>query len=474
MSEITVLDLGIIGLYLVGMLAVGVWFVKRIRNTDDFYVAGRTLGPVVLMATVCATIIGGSAMMGRAAVAYQEGFKAVATAIPYVLGMFLFAGYSGRIQRVGEKYSIESIPELFGYRFSKTAKCVLSVMVVFAMVGTVAAQVTATATIIKLLGDQVGISYEMGAFIATLIFIIYTAASGLFGVVYTDVVQFFMLIIFVYLLIPTSSISYLGGLGNFWEGLDKRYITPYLNGEILGDIVTYLVFTMAGAEMWQRSFAAKSPKAAKKGMFWGTFAYAVTIILLFTMGLAAQQILPDVVAEYGTADAVIPALAIKILPPGLTGLALSGILSVMMSTADSYLLVSVQTVVHDLGKTFKPDMSQKHEILFSRIASVVLALGALVIALYIHSAYTVVTLSFTFYAAAAGLPALAALYWKKVTNAGVLSAMIGGFTVTVIWKLLGQPLGLGAAIPGSLVCGVLLVGVSLATYKKKPSTVIEV
>ena len=319
-----------------------------------------------------------------------------------------------------------------------------------------------------------GISYEMGAFIATLIFIIYTAASGLFGVVYTDVVQFFMLIIFVYLLIPTSSINYLGGLGEFWQGLDKRYITPYINGEILGDIVTYLVFTMAGAEMWQRSFAAKSPKAAKKGMFWGTFAYAVTIILLFTMGLAAQQILPDVVAEYGTADAVIPALAIKILPPGLTGLALSGILSVMMSTADSYLLVSVQTVVHDLGKTFKPDMTQKHEILFSRIASVVLALGALVIALYIHSAYTVVTLSFTFYAAAAGLPALAALYWKKATNAGVLSAMIGGFTVTVIWKLLGQPLGLGAAIPGSLVCGVLLVGVSLATCKKKPSVALEV
>ena len=60
MSEITALDLGVIGLYLVGMLLVGVWFVKRIKNTDDFYVAGRTLGPVVLMATVCATIIGGS------------------------------------------------------------------------------------------------------------------------------------------------------------------------------------------------------------------------------------------------------------------------------------------------------------------------------------------------------------------------------------------------------------------------------
>ena len=67
MVEVTTLDLVIIGLYLLFMLLVGVWFVKRIKNTDDYYVAGRTLGPVVLAATVCATIIGGSAMMGRAA-----------------------------------------------------------------------------------------------------------------------------------------------------------------------------------------------------------------------------------------------------------------------------------------------------------------------------------------------------------------------------------------------------------------------
>lgn len=192
-------------------------------------------------------------------------------------------------------------------------------MVAFSMMGTVAAQVTATATIIKLLGGQVGISYEMGALIATLIFLIYTAASGLFGVVYTDVVQFFMLIIFVYLMIPTASLAELGGFSAFWTGLDKSYITPYINGEILGDIVTYLVFTMAGAEMWQRAFAAKNKKAAKRGMFWGTAVYGVTIVLLFFMGLAAQQLLPNVVDEFGTADAVIPALAIKILPPGLTG-----------------------------------------------------------------------------------------------------------------------------------------------------------
>ncbi len=76
--------------------------------------------------------------------------------------------------------------------------------------------------------------------------------------------------------------------------------------------------------------------------------------------------------------------------------------------------------------------------------------------------------AWSFYAAAAGLPSLAALYWKKATNAGILAAMIGGFTVCVGWKLAGNPLGLGETVPGAVVCGILLVAVSLATYKSHP------
>ena len=467
MSELTGLDLGIIVVYLVLMLGVGVYFVKRIHGMGDFYVAGRSIGPLTLAATVCATIIGGSAMMGRAGLAYTVGMKCVITALPYMIGMFIFSGIAGRIQEVGMRRGITSIPELFAVRFGKLPKCMLALMVAFAMMGTVAAQVTATATIIRLLGGSFGISYEMGALIATIIFFVYTAASGLFGVIYTDVIQFFMLIFFVYLMIPTSSMIQLGGFSNFWTNLDKSYLVPHINGVILGDIVTYLVFTLAGAEMWQRAFAAKDKKSAKRGMFLGTSVYACTIILILFMGLAAQQLLPSVVDTYGSADAVIPALAVAVLPSGLTGLALAGILSVMMSTADSYLLVAVQTCVHDLGKTVNPKMSEKHELMLSRIFSVVLALGALIIALYIKSAYDVLSFAWSFYAAAAGLPALAALYWKKATQAGVVAGLTGGFVVCVGWKLAGLPFGLGATVPGAIVCGILLVTVSLATYKKK-------
>ena len=302
-----------------------------------------------------------------------------------------------------------------------------------------------------------------------------TWVVALFAVIflfYTN--SFLMLLIFVYILIPTSSLIHVGGFSNFTANLDSSLVKPYIDGNIVGDIVTYLVFTMAGAEMWQRAFSAKDRKSAKKGMFLGTAVYGVTIILVFFMGIVAQQIVgDDILAQYGTTDAAVPALAIKVLPAGLTGLALAGMLSVMMSTADSYLLVSVQTCVRDIGKTVKPEMHEKTEMKLSRIFSIILPIGALIIALYMQNAYNILMFSWSFYAAAAGIPAFAALYWKKATKSGIIAGMIGGFVVCVGWKLLGQPFGLGAALPGTIACAVALICVSLITCKKQPSVYLE-
>ena len=81
--------------------------------------------------------------------------------------------------------------------------------------------------------------------------------------------------------------------------------------------------------------------------------------------------------------------------------------------------------------------------------------------------------AWSFYAAAAGLPAFAALYWKKATKAGIIAGMVSGFVVCVGWKLLGQPFGLGAAVPGTIACAIALIAVSLATAQKRPSVFLE-
>lgn len=473
-NELHAIDLGIIAAYLVTMVTIGVMVVKKVKSANDYYLGGRSFGPLVLMATVCATIIGGSGLMGRAGVAYSSGFKAIMTALPYLLGMFVFSGFAGRISAVGTAFNVTSIPDLFGQRFGKTAKVILGGLIAFTMMGTVASQVTATATIINMLGGEIGLSYEIGALIACMVFMIYTATSGLFGVIYTDVFQFVMLILFVYILVPTASLTKLGGISAFVENLAPELAKPYLDGNIIGDIITYFAFTLAGAEMWQRAFAANSQKAAKKGLFLGTLIYGLTIPLVWFMGVVTHQLVSaDKLAQYGSTDAIVPALVIEVLPVGLTGLALAGLLSVIMSTADSYLIVSVQTCVHDIYKVFKPDISEKKELQLTRVFAFLLPLGALAIALYIKNAYNILMFAWSFYAAAAGLPAFAALYWKKATKAGIISGMAAGFVVCVGWKLAGLPFGIGATVPGVIACAAALVIVSLATCKKTPAPFLD-
>ena len=144
-----------------------------------------------------------------------------------------------------------------------------------------------------------------------------------------------------------------------------------------------------------------------------------------------------------------------------------------MSTADSYLIVSVQSCVHDVYKRSIRTCPRKKELILTRVFAVVMPLGALAIALYMKNAYQIPHVCLSFYAAAAGLPAFAALYWKKATTAGILSGMIAGFTVCIGWKLAGLPFGLGATVPGAIACAAALVIVSLATYKKSPSPFLD-
>ncbi len=124
-DQLQTIDLVIIGAYLIALVLIGVHFMKKVKNIGDYYIAGRTFGPIVMMATVCATIIGGSGLMGRAGVAYSNGFKAIMTALPYLFGMFIFSGFAGRISAIGFQHNVTSIPDLFEQRFGKTAKVVL-------------------------------------------------------------------------------------------------------------------------------------------------------------------------------------------------------------------------------------------------------------------------------------------------------------------------------------------------------------
>lgn len=188
---------------------------------------------------------------------------------------------------------------------------------------------------------------------------------------------------------------------------------------IWGYIFTNLVFTLAGDEMWQRAFAAKSAKVARKGMLMGTSVYFYTILITVILGLSAYVLLPNLKELYGSGDAAVPALVIEMLPPVIRGITLAGLCAVLMSTADTYLLISVRTLIKDIGRIINPQMTLESELKLSRIFIFVVGIGAVLVAFYIREAYKALMFAWTFYAASVGIPAFAALFWKKATTPGI-------------------------------------------------------
>ncbi|MCI6229148.1 MAG: sodium:solute symporter family protein [Clostridiales bacterium] len=466
--QITGWDLAIILAYMVMIAAVGILSQRKVKNTKDYYVAGRSLPTFALVATICASVIGGSALIGKGGYAYNGGVICIAIGLPYMIGMFIFSAFSGKISHVGHKYGFTSMSEMMGYRFGKIVKYITAIMVAYTSMATVGAQISATGTIISTIGGD-NVSYLVGALIATVIFVAYTASSGLFGVVYTDIIQFIVLLAFIYILLPIKGISAVGGLGELITNTDPAKWDWNLSPKIITLIVTNFVMTIAGAEFWQRAFAAKDRKAAFKGQFWGTSVYAVTIVITMFIGLAAALLYPTLVEDYGTADYAIPVMIVKLLPAGLAGLTLAGLLSVMMSSADSYLLVSTQAIIGDIIKPNSKNMDEKKELRLSRICSIVFGVFAFLVAMFFTNAYDALMFGWTFYAATLGVPCLAAIVWKKATTQGILAGMAVGFVISIAWNLAGSPLGIGSTIIGVVLNAIVCVTVSLATYKKYPS-----
>ena len=471
--QISRLDMAVIAAYMLLVAAVGIMSRKKVRTSKDYYVAGRSLSSFVLAATICASVIGGSALIGKGGYAYTGGVVCIAVGLPYMTGMFIFSAFSGKISRIGRKYGFMSMSDLIGWRFGRTAKYISALLVAYTSMATVGAQISATGTIISTIGGD-NVSYIAGALAATVIFVSYTASSGLFGVVYTDVLQFIVLIVFVYILLPFEGIRQAGGFAELIAQTDPQKWSWHFSSDIIALIVTNFVMTIAGAEFWQRAFAAEDNTAAFRGQFWGTAVYAVTIVITMFIGLAAAILFPALIQDYGTADYTVPVMIVNILPVGAAGLTLAGVFSVMMSSADTYLLVASQSVIGDIIRPVFRDIDSRTELRLSRICNVIFGVLAFMVAMFFRSAYDALMFGWTFYSAALGVPCLCALVWRKATAPGILAGMTAGFVSSIAWKLAGSPMGIGSSIIGIAANGLVCVSVSLATFRKYPSKFAEI
>ena len=450
--------------YLFALVAVGVYKISSVKDSEDFMVAGRTLPWFVLVGTLLATWMGSGSLFSGAGLGYRNGLAGLWSSGGAWIGIALIYFITKRIRNFGKV----TVPDIFEARYGQTAAVLATITTVVAYTTIVSYQFRGGGKVLSMVSDGL-VSMETGIIITALFAISYTILAGMYSVVYTDVVNGILMTIGTitalgFLIFKVGGVSEIISVS---ESVGKWQLFGNWDLERTGDIsgpiiaisffVPTMLLLMGDANMYQRIFSARDGGSAKKAVFFWIIGVILLESVISMLGLtgsvaASKGIIPDLVGdaqagipnsnfqemlEAGQAgsESVIPAIARFAGLPLLLGLLLvSTMMAIIVSTADSFLLIPATNLTRDVYlKHVNPTASEKQILLISR--SLVLILG--VIAFLLVSQFkTVLNAAFTaynIYGTSITPALLAAFLWKRATSLGAIASIITGATVTIVW-----------------------------------------
>lgn len=419
----------VVVLYLLLMLFIGWYSSKKIKSNEDFMVAGRRLGPVLMAGTLAATEIGGGSSLGVVEKAYGDWGMSAAW---YVIAM----GITFTVLTIfGSKFRssmVKTVPEYFRRRYGKAPGAITALIMILPLIGLTASQFIASAVIISVM---TGLSFNVAVIIVAIVVTAYSIMGGLWSVTITDFVQVFLIVIGMALAIPFA-LKTAGGWDNVVAALPKEQFS-FTKGigikGIIGLVVMYTASFAVGQEAVCRYYAARDDRAATLGSIYAAiinfiYAFIPTVLGLITLALVKQNIISGEAIMANGARYALPSLAMQTMPSIIVGLLFAGIISATMSSADSDLLGAGSIFSNDIFKQYiKKDASDDTVLKVTKTSMFIIGVLALLIALFNKgSIIGILMFSFTLRAGGSFIPYVLGHYWKKGSWAGTVASLITG------------------------------------------------
>ena len=364
-------------IYLVAMIFVGWLANKHTKTIEDFWVAGRKLGPGVLTGTFTATFISSFTMIGMAGAGYNSGWSQWMVANGTWLGpliMVLTIQYFVRFLGY-------TVPDIIEARYGPQARPVaafISGLGTFAYTGV---QMYAMGNILSLV---FGWNLELAMILTSVTFIVYTMAGGFLSVAWTDCVQAVMLVLglAVTVVIALSQVNGLAGLNAAIVDIDPKFIDPWGFTSPMTVIAFAIAFGLGNPSQpayLSRAFAAKNTASIRIALANGALMNVWGIFCGVTIGMVGRVLFgPNITPS----DMVFPYVVSQLLHPIFGGLIIASIIAAIMSTADSYLIYLGTTISRDFYHRYiNPNASDKQLLNVTRWSVGVGGILALIIAL---------------------------------------------------------------------------------------------
>ncbi len=444
--ELTAIDLGVVFIYVVFVVALGFYFARRTKTTDDYFLAGRNLTWWLIGFSLFASNVSSSTLIGLSSAAYSSGIAVYnyewMAAIVLVLFVFFFLPFYLRSQ-------IYTMPEFLERRFDQRSRYYFSALLILMnIIIDTAAALYAGALVIRVLYPEASLTLSVVAL--GILAGLYTVAGGLAAVVYTDAVQAVLLLLGALLVAILS----FGELGGSWDLItaqvpeeDLSIILPASDpvlpwpGLFTGVFLLGFYFWATNQFMVQRTLGARDLNEGRWGAIFAGFLKLPILFIMVLPGIFGRLLYPaeQFPALAANSDLIFPTLMFDLLPVGIRGLIITALVAAIMSSVDSTLNSASTLVTMDFIKKLRPDASNRFLVIAGRVVTFTFMVLAVLWAPQIVNfpdIWTYLQSMLAYLAPPVVACFLMGVFWRRANRHSAFYGLIAGHAVAVIFFIL--------------------------------------
>ena len=431
----------------------GLWQGRKVKNSQDFAIAGRSLSGVVASLSERATGESSWALLGLPGAAYATGLLEVWTAIGCVVGIILaWTILAWRIQREAQNLDATTFTDFIAKQHGDKAQLIRvtgSITIVFFFFFYIGAQFIGGA---KTLNNLFGLDPTWGMIVLVLLVIPYTIYGGFRSVAYTDVIQAIVMIVtlivtpivgLIYIAHQPEGAIYAHSISDALSKAGPQFtdlsggLDGFGAGCLIGGSLAWMFGYLGGLpQLTTRFISIRDVKQAKigrnVGIVWTIFAY-IGALSIGWIGIAIFG--PDAISDR---ENIMPILLTTLFPPIIVGVLVTGILAAVISTANSVLILSATELSENLIKPLQKN--QNNSLRLSRIVTAILSILALIVAFFSSSefVYTIVGYVWAGIGCTFSVIILLTLFWKRFSGGAAVLTIVTGMLFTIVWITIGM------------------------------------